>query len=61
MIEASGHVWNSGFSSERCRNCQMKYGYYLEIEQHSIEQPNRQYLKDVLKCRSFRLDGKVEK
>jgi len=56
MIKENGHEWDAeSFSLAnqkyvRCNFCQMKYGYYLDIKKASKEQPERQDLKDWLKC-----------
>ena len=51
MIEENGHIWDSGDSDARCRNCSMKYDYYLDIKHASEQQPKRQELKKWLKCK----------
>ena len=50
MIEENGHKWREGSVNDRCLRCQMKYGYYLDIKQALKEQPNRDYLKKLVKC-----------
>ena len=56
MIKENGHEWDAiSFSMGnqklvRCNWCQMKYGYYLDIKRASREQPERQDLKDWMKC-----------
>jgi len=50
MSRENGHIWASHGANERCRNCQMKYGYYLDIKRASKEQPKREDLKEWLKC-----------
>ena len=50
MLEENGHKWHSGFSLDRCRFCQMKYGYYLDIKRSSEEQPEREDLKEWMQC-----------
>lgn len=49
MIEENGHRWG-GYSPLRCHYCGMKYPYYLDIKRASKEQPERQDLKDWMKC-----------
>ena len=53
MIEENGHVWAERFVllTDRCRNCQMRYNYYLDIKRASKEQPKREDLKEWLKCK----------
>jgi len=51
VIEENGHKWLDGSVLTRCLNCCMKYGYYLDIKTASQGQPERQDLKDWLKCR----------
>jgi len=56
MIQENGHEWEAiSFSLGnqklvRCKWCQMKYGYYLDIKNASREQPEREDLKDWMKC-----------
>lgn len=42
-----GHRW---LSNGRCWYCGMKTSTYSEIKQASREQPERQDLKDMMKC-----------
>ena len=49
MIEENGHEWDGG-GNNRCHFCQMKHNYYLDIKRASKEQPERQDLKDWVKC-----------
>ena len=51
MIEENGHIWNSANPFSRCKKCCMKYNYYLAIKKASKEQPNREDLKEWLKCK----------
>lgn len=54
-IKENGHVWvvreGAILRYCRCNNCQMKYGYYLDIEGASEEQPDREDLKEWMKCK----------
>jgi len=49
-IEENGHIWD-GAGNHRCRNCQMRYGYYLDFKRASREQPKREDLKEWMKCK----------
>lgn len=51
MIEENGHVWESTNPFSRCRNCCMKYNYYLAIKKASKEQSDREDLKEWMKCK----------
>jgi len=50
VIEENGHRWLNASPYSRCVYCQMKYGYYLEIKKASEQQPERDDLKEWLKC-----------
>jgi len=58
-IEENGHRWvftSRGFDpNTRCVYCQMRYNYYLDIKKASEQQPEREDLKEWLKCK-----GKTE-
>lgn len=55
MIEENGHIWESTHPFSRCRKCCMKYNYYLAIkrasEEQPEEQPDREDLKEWMKCK----------
>ena len=51
MIEENGHKWRDGGVYDRCLRCQIKYGYYLDIKRALEEQPERTYLKELIKCK----------
>lgn len=51
MIEENGHIWESANHLARCIKCQMKLGYYLEIKHASKQQPDREDLKEWMKCK----------
>ena len=50
MIEENGHIWEESNSNSRCQKCQMKFGYYLDIKHASEQQPEREDLKEWMKC-----------
>ena len=55
VIEENGHKWiireGATLGYCRCVNCQMKYEYYLQIKRASEEQPDREDLKEWMKCK----------
>jgi len=52
MIEENGHKWHpKNGRLARCVNCQMRYGYYLDIKRASEEQPKREDLKEWMRCK----------
>lgn len=61
MKEENGHIWDTEDYESRCKKCQMKYGYYVAMERASEKQPERQDLKDLLKCkgREAKMKGKT--
>ena len=70
MIEENGHRWFEGSTDDRCMRCQMKYGYYLDIKKALKEQPERNDLRELIKCgtnmsivkiRFFYYDGGFER
>ena len=50
MIKENGHEWD-GFGNNRCHYCSMKFNYYCDIKRASKEQPERQDLKEWMKCK----------
>lgn len=48
-ISENGHV-GEGMGNHRCWNCAMKYNYYEDIKRALKEQPDREYLKKLIKC-----------
>lgn len=48
VIKENGHFWSE--NSNRCSNCQMKFGYYLNIKHASEKQPEREDLKKWMQC-----------
>lgn len=57
-IEKDGHLWvftSRGFDLyERCVFCGMRYDYYLQLKRASEEQPEREDLKEWLKCKGVK-------
>lgn len=51
QLEINGHRWNERGANGRCVRCQMKYGYYLDIKRALEEQPERDDLRELIKCR----------
>jgi len=51
----NGHLWvlreGATVGLCRCEHCQMKYDYYLSIKQASKAQPDREDLKEWMKCK----------
>ena len=50
MIEENGHRWFEGSTDDRCVRCMIKYGYYLDIKKALKEQPERDDLRELVKC-----------
>ena len=51
MIEENGHRWFEGSTNDRCVRCQMKYGYYLDFKKALKEQPERDDIRELIKCK----------
>ena len=46
-IRIDGHDFTDG---GRCWNCSMRFEYYLALKSESEKQPERQDIKDWMKC-----------
>lgn len=51
-LEENGHRWwNCKEPNDRCIRCSIKYGYYLDIKRALEKQPERDDLKELIKCK----------